>query len=221
LKHSARLTADAAAEAGGSGIALDYAHYDCFACHHELEIPSRRPARGFSGVPGRPLVRPLPTDLVEAVLAHATAAGLPDRRPDLRRADNQLRTAFDRKAFGDPPEIAAAATFLSRQSDQWLGDQSHLKYDAAATRTLLAALIANPPESGWDFDSAQVRAWAVSSIHPTALPSAVGTMTLRTARSGGTPPASVRDAQSGRLVLRQSFDPRRFADVWPRKKVTP
>lgn len=215
LKHSARLTADAATEASRNGIALDYAHYDCFACHHELEHPSRRQSRGFAGVPGRPLMRPLPTDLVEAVLAHAASSGLPDRRPDLRRTDNQLRIAFDRKAFGDSVEIATAATAMTRQCDQWLGDLSKLKYDASNVRTLLVALIANPPQSGWDFDSAQVRAWAVGSVDPTALPAEVGKMTLRTAGLGAIPLASLSEAHSGRLVLRQSFDPRRFNNVWP------
>ena len=73
FESTMKLLADDARETP-KGQLLDFAHFDCYACHHDLKVPSWRQERGYRGVPGRPTMRPWATESLQAILEHAQAA---------------------------------------------------------------------------------------------------------------------------------------------------
>ncbi|MBX7104319.1 MAG: cytochrome c family protein [Gemmataceae bacterium] len=213
LRESAKLLAADAERVAKDGGLLDFAHFDCFACHHELQVPSHRQKRGYPGVPGRPTVRQLPTDLVGSVLAHARTTGTPDRQPELKARLSALNSAFDQRAFGEPAAIASAAQQLVTACDNWLGDVRLVRYDTAGRDALLAAIRATGNPAGWDYDAAQLQAWAARALIEKSVAPGVWNSVLPTAgidpKSG-----SVDTALKSRLRVRNSFDPARFAEAW-------
>jgi hypothetical protein len=87
---------------------LDLAHFDCYACHHDLKRPSWRQQRGYPGRPaGRPIIRPVSYELVRAVLA---GTGGDVATLDAKMA--ALNRAYTARAFGTPKQIAASAAEL-------------------------------------------------------------------------------------------------------------
>src|SRR5262249_32957402 len=68
LAESMRLLAEQCAKAA---TGLDYANFDCYACHHDLKTQSWRQKYGFAGKPGRVPMRPWPTVLVRLAIEHA------------------------------------------------------------------------------------------------------------------------------------------------------
>ena len=94
------------AEKAKGGQMLDFALFDCAACHHDLITPSWRQERGFVGTPGRPLPRTGPTTLLRAV------AG--DEASVFSGKFAALVKACDAKPFGDPAAIALA-------TENWAG----------------------------------------------------------------------------------------------------
>src|SRR5205085_1970585 len=69
---------------------LDFAHFNCAACHHDLRLPAARQANGYPGVPGRPVPTPPPgrSHWVVATTSTPTAPGTspaPRRRSGTRR----------------------------------------------------------------------------------------------------------------------------------------
>jgi hypothetical protein len=134
---------------------LAMAQSDCYACHHELQRPSWRQLRGYSGPPGRPQIRPWPMALLKQGL------GLADGKADFDKGLTALQAACNSRPFGDPAEVAKAADAL----DQW--SQARLKAlkleDAKFDRRdLLTQLCALPPKEFPDYDSARQ---IVSAIH--------------------------------------------------------
>jgi hypothetical protein len=109
-----RANAAALVKAGGSG--LDYARFDCYACHHELLAPSDRQERGYSdGPPGRPTLRWGPGALAEVVARHAAgieAGGLKSRAGGFEARWAALRKAATAKPYGSPKRVLASADEL-------------------------------------------------------------------------------------------------------------
>src|SRR5207302_3539734 len=68
LRSSLKLVADAAKALDPDKDSLDLAHFDCYACHHDLKSESWRQRRGFAGIPGRPQLRPGYALLARAVI---------------------------------------------------------------------------------------------------------------------------------------------------------
>lgn len=213
LRESAKLLATEAERATKDSSLLDYAHFDCFACHHELAVPSRRQARGYVGIPGRPTLRPLAVDLTEAVLSHAHAAGAIDRVPELRSRLADLTSAADRRAFGDTAAIATAAHALAAQCDTWLTDVRKVTFDDAGRTGLVKAILATGTPGHWDYDAAQLQAWAASAVDANSVRPEVWQQLLRSA--GFDVNASDVNAQlKSRLKLRYGFDPEALGKVW-------
>ena len=103
--REAMKTLATAADEAKDGQMLDFALFDCAACHHDLIAPSWRQERGFAGTPGRPLPRTGPTTLLR------TVAGDDGGGFDAKFA--ALVKACDAKPFGDPAAIAPAARDLA------------------------------------------------------------------------------------------------------------
>ncbi len=107
---------------------LDFARFDCLACHHDLKSPGDRQARGpKQGPPGRPTLRPSIAALAAAVAAHAEAS--PDATLKAAAADfgakwDRLGAAAVARPFGDPDAVRVAAADLARWCDAVLDVQS-------------------------------------------------------------------------------------------------
>lgn len=163
LREAARLAATQAA----TERSADFAQFDCYACHHELRQPSRRPVPAYAGSPGRPMPRPWPTALVELAVRHA-AKGDAEAQRELAQLDERLRKlhrAFDARPFGEPAAVASAAADLGDWAGQLIEKLQSAPYDQAAARKLLQQLCSMPRTRHADCDSARQIAWVFRSLH--------------------------------------------------------
>jgi hypothetical protein len=148
----------------------DYAQFDCYACHHDLKVPSWRQARGNAGAPGRPQVRPWPLALVELAVRFTApnekTAG--EQLEKLRAARQDLEQATSAQPFGNPDQVRAAASKIKAWSDELISRADALNLDPSAVVRLLKTLCAMATESAPDYDSARQLAWAFQRIYSEA-----------------------------------------------------
>jgi hypothetical protein len=150
---------------------LDFAQFDCYACHHDLKSPSWRQEKGYPGKPGRPGMRPWVTDLVRVAVTQARGGDEAAKESlDLfQTALRKVGRGFDSQPFGDPAAIAPAARELADWASK-LGDQLHAqplrKEDA---RRILATMTTTYSKKAVDYDSARQLAWAFRVIYREAI----------------------------------------------------
>lgn len=123
---------------------IDFAYFDCYGCHHDLEYPSERQERGYSGLPGRPTLRAWPVEMARLTVRHAAegAGGeLGMLNDDLNAGLANLRDALNRISFGDPVEVAASADELVAWSEQALDGIANFRYTPEETRRLVMEII--------------------------------------------------------------------------------
>lgn len=160
---------------------LDFAHFDCWACHHDLKVPSWRQARGYRGVPGRPTTKPWSTEVLQAVMDHAKgASGF--KTEDATKAANQVRQAlaelnkqFDARPFGDAAAIAkevaafgppcqALRTALNDDAAVYTPAQTEALYRLLAGRLTKGETKPGPDGLYLDHDAAQQAVWALNAL---------------------------------------------------------
>jgi hypothetical protein len=121
LDAEAKLLADASEHAKDGN--LDYARFDCYACHHDLKLPSDRQKRGYDGPPGRPPLKAWNGALASVVAEHAAKSGneaiakLAKEFPAKWKATQQAAYA---KPYGDPAAMKKAAGELSAWCNAFL-----------------------------------------------------------------------------------------------------
>ena len=147
---------------------LAMAHSDCYACHHDLKLPSWRQLRGYQGKPGRPPLRPWPLALVGlAPLVQDQAPSGPGG--EFQKYQMELHLALSKQPFGKPEDVGPAAAKLEHWAHRVLedlqGDFGNLAEPGAVQLRLLRALAALPPTAYPDYDSARQIAWAFRSIY--------------------------------------------------------
>jgi hypothetical protein len=104
---------------------LALAHSDCYACHHELDWPGYRQARGFGyqlgtfpvkrAIPGRVPVRVWPTAMVEAAVLYT---GKKERLKELQEKLDALTAVYTYRPFAKPEDLVKATQDLITWSDQ-------------------------------------------------------------------------------------------------------
>jgi hypothetical protein len=174
LRAAAKLIADRAGAIDPSKEALDLAHFDCYACHHDLQSPSWRQARGYVGVPGRPQIRPGLALPAKVVAEHAANALNADASSPLRTFGDNFKyvtDTFDARPFGEPAKVAEAAKALVAWCDDALKQLDNVRYNREQTAKLLKAFVdagQAPPEgktNPWlDADAAQQLVWTLESL---------------------------------------------------------
>jgi hypothetical protein len=146
---------------------LALAHSDCFACHHELQSPSWRQARGYNlrlapdvtlaGRPGRVHVRPWSFALADFSLRHGGKAGdAAGIFKDFKGGMEALYAACNEQPFGTASKVGGAADELQKWSDKHL---AALLQPAALSRAqklqLMRDLCALPAAEFADYDTAR------------------------------------------------------------------
>lgn len=238
FRAAVRVLAQAADEAQSRNGLLDFAHFDCAACHHDLKLPSWRQQRGYPGAPGRPLPNIGPLALLKVVLEHGAAAS-PALKPvadEFAAKHAALVKAFDSRPFGDPVAIATATRDLAAWTDSAEKGLDAVVYTPEETRKLLtmiakaAAAPAKTPSPGLDYDAAQQLFWAFEILRDECpdLPAAVKTecdslsasLMIGRLRGDDQPRPFVADEQKGPLKdrLRRSanYDPTAFRAAFTR-----
>ena len=171
LTETLRLLAAQAKQCGnakeGNDQALDFAYFDCYACHHDLKTPSWRQERGYRGKPGRPQMRPWPTALARICLLEIPEHE--EMRKKLEEGLQQLYGAFGERPLGNCPKIAAIAEGLAKSladTGKKLAEEATPRYEARAPGLVrrLLAIKDIPDKEIPDYDSARQIAWAIEII---------------------------------------------------------
>jgi hypothetical protein len=169
--EAAQLAADAGRHAEADWEGVDYARFDCYACHHDLKVPSDRQARGYPDrAPGRPPLKAWVAALPGVAAGHA--AGLPagglDRLgvafPGLWK---RVQAAAVARPFGDPKALAGAAADLIKWCDAVsavLRDHDQPIYSPEQARDLAARVAAAADAWAADPEAAMHLTWAYTAL---------------------------------------------------------
>jgi hypothetical protein len=143
---------------------LDLAQVDCYACHHELKIPSWRQERGYSGSPGRPQFRQWPLALIKLGLYHAWQD---NKATEFEKELRALHGAFNTQPFGKLPEVGRFASGLAGWSQKLEAglSQKSTQYDQTAAVRLLRQVCEISALETPDYDTARQLAWAFRIIY--------------------------------------------------------
>jgi hypothetical protein len=143
-------------------VSLDFAEFDCYACHHDLAANSWRQKRGTSG---RPQMREWPAVLVKGILQF-----LGDDQAKFDEALQKLRQAFDERPFGDTAKIHSTAADM----EKWCADAaerlSRKTIDRQTAIALLKRLCTLATEETLDYDSARQVGWAFEIVYSELYP---------------------------------------------------
>ncbi|MDX1946761.1 MAG: multiheme c-type cytochrome [Pirellulaceae bacterium] len=143
---------------------LDFSHFDCGSCHHELrsEFPSSFRVRR-TGVVGRP-----PAALWTTALPRLAAGSVgPANPPELAKFDTaimQLNQGYSARPFGDRTIVTEAAQELKATCDLLGASLARMPTDAAAGKALLAKLLNPANDDHRDYHAARQIAWATCEI---------------------------------------------------------
>lgn len=191
-------------------VRLDLANFDCYSCHHDLRRPTYRQER-VVGVPGRPMMRAAPAQLVRMILGT-------DRRAEFKQLRDALQSAFDERPFGDPAKVRDAATNLVTWSDGAITDLDGVKFKAtevARIRQEIAAYLGGDKNHP-DFGAAQQLAWAFQMIGgETKLDSAREALLGLRLRDSDKAPVPVLELLPARMKTLYDYEPRRLRPLFP------
>jgi hypothetical protein len=202
---------------------LDFAQFDCYACHHDLKSPSWRQQRGYPGKPGRPGMPVWSTDLVRLAVPFATKdnSASNDHLADMDAKLRTLNNGFSSQPFGDVARIEEAARAVAdwtRGVSRGLADKT---FDKQQANQLLARLTASYGQNLVDYDGARELAWAFRVVEneaqgtpPASIKTSLETLNqdLRLQLPSGTEQSIVKKLP-GLLETRNNYDPTKFKEV--------
>ena len=164
-----KLIADQALHPGANGL-MDFAHFDCYACHHDLRVPSDRQRRGYRGAPGRPPLKAWTAVLPRIVMEHAGqmpgGEKLQALKSELQARYQALDEAVQSQPFGNPAQVSQAASRLVEWSQQVLNELEQVRYSREQSKKLLEVIVSKgtmaeqvaDPEAAWQV------AWATNVL---------------------------------------------------------
>jgi hypothetical protein len=159
----------------------EFAQFDCYACHHDLNAKSWRARRGYTGKPGRPPLRPWPTALVDVGIYYAALGDermLASSARELQSKLAALQKVLDEQPFGKAAAVAPWAADLVGWSEKYvrrIGVRAN-EYDQTASGRLLAHLLGIQKDTNPDYDSARQIAWAFRALLQESAPKSAGLM---------------------------------------------
>jgi hypothetical protein len=152
----------------------DFAQFDCYACHHELQTPSWRQQRGYTSAPGRLPPRAWPLALLGSGMLEPL--GDAELVESSRQSQSQLaqfygvldkRPLGDARLIGDPEESGTLSHKLLASLDELAARLSARDYSHQESLLILQRLAASSAERIVDFDSARQIGWAMRTIYNT------------------------------------------------------
>jgi hypothetical protein len=173
VAEARQLQANAATVLTTDGGVIDYARFDCYACHHELITPSARQDRGAPpGALGRPSLRWAPAVLAGVVAEHAAGLGverLKSRAREFAGKWTALTRAVTAEPFGDPQLVFDASREVIVQGEALLKelaeypDPLYSLAEAHRLRTLIATA-ATTGRTAADPEAAFCLTWAYTTL---------------------------------------------------------
>lgn len=119
----------------------DFSQYECYACHHDLVLPSWRQARGYSAVAGRPTWNPSRYLILKHLARVASLEEAKALDGDLANIGNLLsNSAHDRE------KIAAAATGVAERADRLARSIARMPIDQEVTLGLIRSIAGDGQE---------------------------------------------------------------------------
>lgn len=136
---------------------LDYARFDCYACHHDLKSDSDRQRRGFDGPPGRPPVKAWVGAVAGVVANHVSA----ERGAEFAKHWNELKIEMYSKPFGNPLTVGPKAQQLVDWCDRFAKEMENSKsFGVESAKTLHANLAIEARKIAADPEAVMALVWA-------------------------------------------------------------
>lgn len=168
-----------AAQARGDGLVKepethwpDFARFDCYACHHDLQVSSWRQARGFAQTPGRPPTPTWPAILVELGITAADPQGAKGRASQYEQKVAAFHQATGARPFGNRTRAADAAQAIADWADEVSNDlrgmienPAQVTINGPMSLHLLKQLAQIGATRILDFDSARQLTFAFKTIY--------------------------------------------------------
>jgi hypothetical protein len=125
LRSNIKLIGDEMAKAAKEGELLDYTHFDCYACHHDLKIPAGRQERGYNWIPGRPIPKPWTNEIVSTMITDWIGrGGSAVKGLEYEAARREFITAMTLKPYGVPKNVETATKKFGDLLDKLLAEMS-------------------------------------------------------------------------------------------------
>jgi hypothetical protein len=160
MRASLELTREGHA---AEGEKIELAHFDCYACHHELQTPAWRQETQREGAPGRPRPAAWPEALVEGAIAFAHADPAAQQR-QWREALAEYHAAYGARPFGDAARKKRSGEALQGVLGELVKALEATGEDQAALRRAFFALIENG-EICSDYETARQIAWGAKRLY--------------------------------------------------------
>jgi Cytochrome c554 and c-prime len=176
LRESMRLFADEAAADKPDPIGAkwpDFARFDCYACHHELQAragASSRQVRSRDGAPGRPTSPDWPEILIQLGIEASGRQQVAIQDGLRKRRLAALHETVTARPFGDLECAVPAAICAAEWADSLVKSLKDTVFDTAIARRLLIRLCKMASDPGLDYDSARQIAWAFQIIYHELVP---------------------------------------------------
>ncbi len=202
LEAEMRLIVAEAADAAKTG-GVDYARFDCYACHHDLKVPSARQERGYAGPPGRPPLKAWVAALPGVVAEHAKGLDTPGLAPlaaEFAPKWSAVRRAALAKPFGDPKALAKAAGEMAAWCDAFLKVQHEYDkpvYTPEQAKRLAAMVRTAAGEWVADTEASMHLTWAYATLR-SDLKTPLSADALKAL--AGVLPLTVRDPVDGKFA---------------------
>jgi hypothetical protein len=201
LSEYLKLTADLADSSVTMPVARpewpELAQFACYACHHELQMPSWRQERGYWLVPGRPAPHEWPFALARI------AEGTTERQPGLDQQLAKLAEPLNRQPFGTARDLPSSARAVAAWADAAAERVDSRTFMSEDGRAMLKRLAEVASRETLDYESARQLVWAFAVIY-------------RELHHGGhVTPFNPSEAEIGWFPEREGLDPveQKLADL--------
>jgi Cytochrome c554 and c-prime len=138
----------------------ELAQFSCYACHHELQVPSWRQERGYWLVPGRPTPHEWPFALLQA---GSQAAG--QTRAEVDQQLSLLAEPLNAQPFGSPQALSGAARRVAAWAERAAAQLEKQPITPERGRAMLKELAQVASRQTLDYDSARQVVWAFNVIY--------------------------------------------------------